>query len=276
MPAGTEEKVAAHYGRPGLEAAVVAELKASGLDLDRLTPADLSAGDEFHLGWHPATVAFAEAAAFPRGAHLLDIGSGVGGPARHFASVHGCRVTGIDITPDFVAVANTLTRLCRLTDSVGFREASALALPFPDATFDGAYTIHVAMNVADKAGLIAEARRVLKPGATFAIYDVMRTGEAALTYPLPWADSAETSFVESPAAYRAMLEAAGFAVISQRDRVALVKEAVKAMRERAEKSGIGVGFHALRSPTWPERSANVMAAVNAGTLAPIELIARAV
>ncbi|MBN8996507.1 MAG: methyltransferase domain-containing protein [Rhizobiales bacterium] len=271
-----EKQVAAHYGRSGSEKPLLDALRAAGKDVDRLTTADLAPVDEFHLGWRAATVGFGKALAFPSGAHVLDIGSGIGGPARYLAETFGVTVTGIDLTPEYVALADALTRRVGLADRVAFREANALALPFDDASFDGAYTIHVAMNIADKAKLIAETRRVLKPGATFGIYDVMRVAVGDLPYPLPWALTGETSFVEPSAAYRQWLGAAGFTIVSERDRSAEVKEIVRANRERLEREGSSaLGPHTLMGPGWAERSANAGKALQQGLIAPVEIIARA-
>jgi ubiquinone/menaquinone biosynthesis C-methylase UbiE len=60
-------------------------------------------------------------------------------------------------------------------------------MPFPDRSFDGAYMLHVGMNIEDKEKLASEVARVLRPGSVFGIYDVMRTGPGELAYPVPWA-----------------------------------------------------------------------------------------
>ncbi len=271
-----EKDVVAHYGRPGFLEAILAGLTASGKPTDRIDPADIAGVDEFHLGWRPATVAFAEDLAFPAGAHILDIGSGIGGPARYFAAVHGLRVTGIDLTPDFVATAIGLSERTGLADRVSFREGSALALPFPDASFDGATLIHVGMNIADKATLFAEARRVLRRGARFGLYEAMR-GDGAFAYPMPWADGEATSFVETPATYRRLLEAAGFTVEHEIDRGALVAAIGREMREQAARGGPPpVGLQILLGPSMSTRIGNVLAAVEAGAIRPTEIVARAV
>lgn len=270
----TEQQVAAHYGRPGLEDAILSALKASGKTVDTLAPSELAGADEFHLGWRPATVAFAKSLGFLRGAHVLDIGAGIGGPARHFAESHAVRVTGIDLTEDYVSVANGLTRRCGLTDLVTFRQANALAMPFDASTFDGAYTIHAAMNIADKATLFAEARRVLKPGARFGLYDVMRVSDGDVPYPMPWAATAETSFVETPVTYRRLLEAAGFVVESEVDRGDLARELAQKMREKTAKDGPPpLSLHTLMGPATPERLGNIMRTLEARIIAPVEFIA---
>jgi ubiquinone/menaquinone biosynthesis C-methylase UbiE len=272
----SERHVTAHYARPGLEAAIVKALAETGKDPEKLELADLSAVDEFHFGWHTVTVEFARALAFPRGAHILDIGSGIGGPARHFAGAHGVRVTGIDLTPDFVEAANGLTERCGLSDLVSFRVASALDMPFDAETFDGAYMIHVGMNIEDKAKLFSETRHALNSGARFGVYDVMRTTPGHIPYPMPWTATPETSFVETPAHYRRQIEAAGFVIESEADRGDQVRTLARQMREKVETDGPSpLGPHTLMGPATPERLGNAVRTLEAHIIAPVEIIARA-
>ena len=273
-----EQQVTAHYGRPHLEEAILEALRRSGkADVEHLEPAELAGADEFHLGWRPATVAFANALAFPRGAHVLDIGAGIGGPARHFAEAHGVHVTGIDLTEEYVATANGLTHRCGLSDLVFFRQANAIDMPFALSMFDGAYTVHAAMNIADKTALFAETRRVLKPGARFGVYDIMQVAPGDLPYPMPWAATLESSFVETPETYKALLQAAGFAIESETDRGDMARELGRQMSDRVARDGPPpLGLHTLMGPATPERLGNVMKTLQARIIAPIEIVARAV
>ncbi|MGK9169184.1 methyltransferase domain-containing protein [Inquilinus limosus] len=272
----TEQAVARHYGRSGIEQAVIEALRASGKDVDRLVPGDLSGADEFHLGWYAATAELAQDLGLGPDLHVLEVGCGIGGPARHFAAAHGCRVTGIDLTAEFIEAAEALTRRCGLAGLVSFRQGSALATPFPDAGFDAATLIHVGMNIADKAALFAEVRRVLKPGGRFGVYDVMRAGQGDLRYPMPWAATTETSFVEPPETYRRLLGEAGFAIEAEHDRSALALTLGREMRERVAIQGAPpLGLHILMGPATPERMGNVMAALECGLIAPMEMGARA-
>src|SRR3546814_4047995 len=141
--------------------------------------------------------------------------TGVQTCALPFSREYGCRVTGVDITPEFVAVAPGLTRLVGLADRVDHHVGSALGLPFQDGSFDGATLLHVGMNIPDKKRLCTEAQRVLRRGGVFAIYDVMRVGEGDLDFPVPWAETPETSFAVDPASYRRALDAAGFDVTAE-------------------------------------------------------------
>src|SRR5260370_16807163 len=201
----TEAAVAGHYGRGQREELILGAVAREGKDHENLAAGDLAAVDEFHVGGLEATQELAKHMGVGRGVGLLDVGSGVGGAARYFAAEHGCRVTGIDLTEEFVRVAGSLTRRTKLDGLAEFRQGSALELPFERGTFDRAYMIHVGMNIADKAGIFREVRRVLKPEGLFTIFVIMRTwngrtgdgrsGDGAIRYPVPWALSEETSFV---------------------------------------------------------------------------------
>jgi ubiquinone/menaquinone biosynthesis C-methylase UbiE len=273
-----EQQVARHYGHSGaaaLEEAILAALTASGKDADRLAAADLSDADEFHVGGRPATEELGRDLAFAAGMHVLDVGSGVGGPARYFAETHGCQVTGIDLSQEYVELATALTRRCGLAERVSFRRASALAMPFGAATFDGATLIHVGMNIADKGALFAELARVLKPEARLGVYDVVRTGEAALPYPMPWAESPATSFLERAATYRRLLAAAGFALEQEHDRRDLALAVIREMRARIAQHGPpALGLHLVMGPSARERARNITAALERGDIAPVAFVAR--
>jgi SAM-dependent methyltransferase len=273
----TETEVAKHYSHGSLEQAILSALTASGKDINKLVAADLSGADEFHLGWRAATIELAKGLDLKPGLHVLDVGSGIGGPARYFGDAHGCRVTGIDLTDEFVAVANALTRRCGLSGLVSFTQGSALAMPFADATFDAASLIHVGMNIADKAKLFAEVRRCLKPGARFGAYDIMRMDDGDIPYPMPWAASAATSFLETPETYRQLLIAAGFAIEAEHNRRGFALKLGREMRESAARNGAPpLGLHTLMGPATPQRLGNVMSTLERGTIAPVEMIARAV
>ena len=272
-----EQQVAAHYGRGDLERKILDALAADGKDIEALTSLDLSALDEFHLGRRAATDELARRLGLAPGMHVLDVGSGLGGPARHFGEAFGCRVTGIDLTPEFVEAANALTRRLGLADRVAFQQGSGLSLPFSAGAFDVATLIHVGMNIGDKAGLFREIRRVLKDGARFGVYDVMHVQPDAVPYPMPWATSPATSFLEKPDSYRRLLGEAGFQLQSERNQRELALRLSREMRERAAiQAAPPLGGHTLIGPASKEWFANVTATLERGTIAPIEMIARAV
>jgi ubiquinone/menaquinone biosynthesis C-methylase UbiE len=273
-----ERTVIEHYRHGTLEEDMLKALAAAGKDIDRLTPDDLAPVDEFHIGGRRATVDFASELAPAADMHLLDIGSGLGGPARYFAQAYRCRVTGLDLSEEYVAVAGALAQRVGLADQVSYRQGNALDLPFDDATFDGAYMMHVGMNIADKARLYSEVHRVLKPGGAFGLYDVMRINEGLFSYPVPWSSGEETNFIETPATYRALLSAEGFEVVKERDRRQL---AVDFYRERMANAAKRAGRPLLSVPIYmganaAKKVANMNELLERGTIAPVEMICRRV
>ena len=274
--ASTEAKVATHYGRGELEARILAAVAREGKNPDALTALDLAAADEFHVGGLDSTQELAKHMDLSPGLRLLDVGSGIGGPARYFADKHCCEVTGIDLTPEFVEVANNLTRRVKLNHLAGFQLASALQLPFEPASFDRAYMIHVGMNIADKAGIFREVRRVLKPNGLFAIFDFMRMAEKPVRYPVPWAGTEETSFVATPEDYRQDLRDAGFRIAQERPRTAFAIEFTERRIASMPQSELpALGLHLLMGERTPVMIQNILAMMKEGVLEPIELIARA-
>ena len=248
----------------------------AGKDMANLTHNDLAALDEFHAGGREATQDLAAQMELRPGLHLLDVGSGIGGPARYFAAEHGCRVTGVDLTEEFVLVSRSLTRRTKLDHAVEFLHGSALALPFGAANFDRAYTIHAAMNIADKPGLFLEVRRVLKPEGLFAIFDLMRTAEGLIRYPVPWALTEETSFVAYVNDYRETLTAAEFHVTHERHRGAFALDFTQRMMARVAQAGPpALGLHLLMGEPTRLMLSNAHTMIQEGILEPVELFARA-
>lgn len=279
---GAEAKVATHYGRPDLEQRILAALAREGKNLEQLTALDLAPVDEFHVGGIESTQELAARMELRPSMRLLDVGSGIGGPARYFAEKHCCEVTGIDLTTEFVQVANNLTRRLKLNHLAEFRQASALDLPFEPATFDGAYMLHVGMNIADKPGIFREVRKVLKTRARFTIFDIVfganaKGGNAGLQYPVPWAASEETSFVASMNDYRDALQNARFEIVEERPRTEFsIAFMERAMARIAQGGPPVVGLQLLMGEKTPAIMKSVLAMLKDGTLQPVELYARAV
>jgi ubiquinone/menaquinone biosynthesis C-methylase UbiE len=273
-----EPSVARHYTHGALEKAIRDALARAGKDPDALTPADLAPVDEFHIGGRQATADLAAQLAIKPDSHLLDIGSGLGGASRYFAHECGCRVTGVDLTEEYVRTAEWLATLVGLVGRVSYRQGSGLALPFSTASFDGAYMLHVGMNIEDKAALFAEVRRVLKAEGDFAIYDVMHEKDGEITFPVPWATLAATSFVESSDTYRRLLEAAGFEILVERSRRDFAIKFFQQMSRRAAQScgPPPLGLQILMGASAPEKVANMIANLESGLIAPTEIIARAI
>ena len=271
----TSSDIAVHYSQGQLLDRLRAALNDDGVDPDHPTIETLAPYDQFHGRGLDATVEVASLVKASAADHLLDIGSGIGGPARYFANQYGCRVTGIDLTPEFCEVARHLTRLLGLEDRVAFELGDALAMPFADASFDGAYSMNVSMNIADKTALYQETHRVLKPGAWLVLSELAK-GEGDLDYPTPWASSASTSFLWTPEHTRRGLEQAGFEVVqfhNKRDEALVAGE-----RARAIVASGGKPPHRavmlIHGDNANQAMANMSRGLTNGHVIPIEILAR--
>ena len=271
-----ETRVAQHYATENLAERILAAFEAAGKPRASITADDLAAVDEFHIGGREATEAIAAQMNLRPGTRLLDIGSGIGGPARYFASVHGCQVTGVDLTPEYVRTAQTLSALVGVSAFVQFEQGSATALPYRDHSFDGAYMFHVGMNIQDKAKLFRQVKRVLRDTAVFAIFDVMRIGPGELQLPLPWASKTDESSVRTTEDYRKALVEQGFAIIAERERKQFALDFFARMRQRNEQQGPqALGLHLVMGETATVKLGNVVDGLRRGLIVPVELIARA-
>lgn len=268
-----EAAVARHYGDPELLERILAGLKAAGADMHRLRTEDLAPVDEFHLGGRKATAFAVEKMGLTPHHHVLDIGCGIGGASRYIAEQVGCRVSGIDVTPEYIATAQALTDLTGLTSRVSHEVASALDMPFGKETFDAAVTIHVAMNIQDRATLYGEMARVLKPGATACIYDVMKIGTAPLTFPVPWAESQDTSYLATPEEMDALLDGAGFTVRNVEDRTQFVLEVFRQRPASATDGPPPLGIHLILGASAPVMFKNTLLNIESGRAAPVQMIA---
>lgn len=218
-----------HYRATGLTERLKTVLASLGPEDQPLMPQQLSALDQFHTRGLPATAELAKLADITADACVLDVGCGIGGPARYLAETYGCRVTGVDLSEPFVDAARYLTERTGQTGQVSFQTASALDLPFDDGHFDVALLQHVSMNIVDRPQLYREIRRVLKSGGKFATFDVvLNSGDPH--YPVPWARTPETSFLLTAAATRQAIEHAGFRTLTLQDDTEAAKTWVTQLR----------------------------------------------
>lgn len=270
-----ERAVVRHYGTSGLLDALRQGLAAQGLSPERVSVDDLAAADEFHIGGRQATIEFHDQLGWKADHALLDVGCGLGGTARYVASRHGARVTGIDLTPEYVSTGQAVNEWVGLSDRIGLQVGSALDLPFVDASFDGAYMMHVGMNIPDKPALFRGVARVLRPGAVFGVYDVMRAGDGEVAYPVPWAETADTSALATPADYEGALAGAGFEVTTSRDRRAFAVEFFERLRARlaGAEGPPPIGLHLVLGPAAQDKIRNMIAAIASGAIAPVEMVA---
>lgn len=268
--------ISGHYAQGGLLARLEASLREDGADPESPTLEELAPYDHFHGRGLEATEDMANRLTVSAKDRLLDIGSGLGGPARYMAQRFGCRVAGIDLTAEFCEVARLLTARLGLEGRVSFDEGDALAMPFGAAAFDGAYSMNVSMNIADKRAFYREVSRVLRPGGWLALSEVAQGPGGDPDYPLPWAATAASSFLATPEDTRAELEAAGFKIESLRNTSAEARDF--AARSRVIVEAGGKPPHRAVMLALGERAREAMAnngraALERRTL-PIEVVCR--
>ena len=266
-----------HYSSGDLLARLEARLREDGFDLSQATAETLAPYDHFHGRGLEATEDMAALLQVAETDHILDVGSGLGGPARYLAQRFGCRVSGIDLTAEFCDVARHLTALLGFEERVSVRQGDALAMPYGDATFDGAYSMNVSMNIADKRALYREIRRVLKPDAWLMLSEVAQGPGGDPDFPTPWARTASSSFLATQAETCTSLEACGFAIESLRD----TTEAALAYgaRSRALVEAGGKPLHRavslIHGALAEQAAANSARALKEHRAVPIELFCRA-
>jgi SAM-dependent methyltransferase len=248
------DSVRDHYLATGLTERLKTALLTLGTGDQRLTPQQLAALDQFHTRGLAATAELAKLAGISADMSVLDVGAGIGGPARFVAAACGCRVTGVDLSEPFVDAARYLTERAGQSGQVSFQTASALELPFDNGRFDVALLQHVAMNIADRARLYRELRRVLKPGGKFATFDVvLMTGEPR--YPVPWARTPATSFLLTASATREAIEPAGFRTLAWQDDTEAAKAWVAQLRESGPPPSPNLGV--VMGPDFAQLATNL-------------------
>ena len=269
------EDVAQHYHSGHL-----LKLISDGCAALKLTPPiapdALAPVDEFHIGGRLATEPFVAALQLSERSQVLDLGCGLGGPARYVAANTGASVTGIDLTQEFVDTGRVLTEWVGLDERVNHIQGSVLDLPIDADTMDAAYMIHVGMNIADKVGIAREAARVLKPGGIFAIYDVMQVGDGEMDYPAPWAASSDQSALSPPETYEAALKSMGFEVTDRIDRTAFAEQffAELAAAQADADGPPPLGLHLIMGEDTALKVRHMVQNIKSGLIAPIEIHAR--
>jgi SAM-dependent methyltransferase len=250
----TTTKVREHYSATGLTDRIKSALATITPESQTLTVAQLAPLDQFHTRGILATAELAGAAGLDSSTRVLDLGCGVGGPARYLAATFGCKVTGVDLSPSFIDAAVYLTERCGLAGRVMFQLGDALHLPFRDAAFDVVFLQHVAMNVEDRAALYGEVRRILAPGGRFATYDlVLRNGD--VVYPAPWARDASASFLLSEGDTRTALEEVGFKAVLWHDDTQTALDWFKALMGAQPQNGLNLGV--VIGPDFPAITRNL-------------------
>lgn len=264
-----------HYGSGNLVTRVRDALVQAGLGEGELGWAALAPLDQFHVGGVAASAALAEKLAIPPGAKLLDVGCGLGGPARFLAAAHGCEVTGIDLSQPFVDVGTLLNQRSGLAGMVRLMQGDATRLTFAPESFDLAWTQHVAMNIADRQALYSGVRTVLRPGGRFAIYDIVAKSGEPLHFPVPWARDPANSFLLTAEQTRIALEHAGFAVLDWTDvtgaAIGWAQQQAAAGETRPERLRT-LGLPLVMGPDFPVMTGNLQRNLREGRVALLQAV----
>ena len=248
------DRVRDHYRASGLTERLKAALAALGPEDRRLTPQQLGALDQFHTRGLAATAELASLVGITADTSVLDVGSGIGGPARFLAATYGCRVSGVDLSEPFVDTARYLTERTGQSGQVSIQIGSALELPFGEGRFDVVLLQHVAMNISERARLYREIRRVLKSGGRFATFDVVLQGGEP-HYPVPWARTPATSFLLTAAETRDAIEAAGFGTLAWQDDTEAAKAWIAQLRASGPPPSPNLGV--VMGPDFAQLAANL-------------------
>jgi SAM-dependent methyltransferase len=273
-----QNAVAGHYGTEDLKARVNQAMEKAGLGKGTVNWLDLATLDQFHVRGIAATKELALGLGLEADKTVLDVGCGIGGPARHLAAIFGCRVTGIDLNQPFIDVAKMLAERTALADRVTYQQADALDLPFGDGMFDCAWTQHVAMNIADRDQFYGNIHRVLKPDGLLAIYDIVAGEGGPLIFPVPWARKAEISFLLKSDAMREVLKNKGFAEVSWADKTDAGLQWLVDMKIARESISVAppLGVQVIMGPEFGEMVANLERNLKEGRARVVQAIVRRV
>lgn len=264
------------YAMSDIGGRIVAALEEAGIPPENWTPEVLGPADQIHGGGLAQTEAHAALVEITTGMNVLDIGCGIGGPARYFATAFGCRVTGIDLTEEYIEAAQLLTDKVGLSDLVSFDCGNATDLPYDDGAFDLAWALNVTMNIKDRAGLYAEMHRVLKPGGKIGISEIGQGPGGEPYYPLTWAREPAYSFLLPPDEMRALLEASGFRIVEWIDETARRKASAEGRPSDSAPVETPLTIEMTRGADYPDRRRNSGRNVKENRLTNVVLIAEKV
>ena len=267
------QSISDHWGTGDVFARIMEAMQAAGINPDTVAIEQLAPVDHFHARGFPATVDLADALPIRAGDRLVDIGCGLGGPARYLAKRFQCRVDGIDITAPFVEAANKLSALVGMDDVVVCRHGDGQKLPYGDQEFDGGYTQHVTMNVPDRDVFFGEAYRVLRPGAFFALTEHGLGEVGDPRHPVPWSEDGSGAYLMRPADTVAALKNTGFRNIEVTDTGEKYLQGYQAAIERAEKGDTPVfGTHILLGKLAPQIVRNAGRNIEERRTHPVQIL----
>lgn len=270
----SDKAISEHYFQGELLQSIQSSINELGKTIDSVTIEDLAPVDEFHIGGRVATENLLNQLGLSEQHHILDVGCGLGGAARFVASKYNSQVTGIDLTEEYVETGKSLSAWLKLDKKIALQQGNATAMPFQDESFDSGYMLHVGMNIEDKDLLFKEVFRVLRPGSSFGVYDVMRINEGELAYPVPWATGKSMSRLATPSQYKKILKNTGFVVSKENNRRDFALDFFMKLHDKTEanSSFSSLGLHTLMKKSSSIKVKNMINNVASGYIAPVEII----
>lgn len=271
------DAVSDHYIRnEDLAEEIAMALRSSGRDPGTLAAPDLAPVDEFHIRGREATLELAARTNLTSDSRVLDIGSGLGGPARTVAEAYGCHVTGVDLAQAFCDAAAVMSDWVGLRDDATFCRGDVTDLPFGDDAFDAAMTIHVGMNVPDKHAMFREVRRVVRPGGRFAVYDVLEGEGGDVLFPVPWAREPSISHLATPDEMETLLAGAGFELLDALDSSDESEAWFEEMATRMAMGGLPpVSFRPFLGEDFPDMARNQVRNLRERRIRTVSYVAQA-
>jgi ubiquinone/menaquinone biosynthesis C-methylase UbiE len=278
MSESVVDKVASHYAPEDLRDRVAAVLKAAGKDSSNTKVEHLVSLDQSHVMGDVPNRRLAETAGVRREHRVLDVGCGMGGPARLLAATYGCRVTGIDVTEPYLETAELLTELTNLTELVSVQRGDALDLPFDDETFDIGWTQHALQNFPDKTRFFGEFNRVLKPGAKAVVHDLYRGPSGEVHFPALWGEDESVSFLDPDTEIQRVMQHCGFRIVHWEDTTqeawdSNAQRAEGDLQHRAREPGVpGLDISLLHGERWMELAGNSVKDFEVGAIGIFEAV----
>lgn len=270
MNNNNQKIVQTHYTNRNMAERILDALKGFGVDVDNLKREDIVSFEELHIGGRETTRMLAEYADIQSGTALLDIGCGIGGPARTLVDEYGCSVTGVDFTDEFVKTAKVLTEKMRLSDNINFLRANGTDLPFEDSSFSTVWMQHLSMNIERKDLLFSEITRVLKPNGRLIFHEVIKGNIQDLYFPVLWATEPVGNHLVPITDYRKLIKSAGLKEVKLKDHTDLALIHFEKLKEKIKKAKVAkLNLSSLFNKDMPEKAKNVYLNLKEGKIKTI-------
>jgi len=273
MANSNDEKINNHYGKVDIFKNIIKQLEHNNIDTNNLTCQDLDSFDQFHIGGKLATKELAQFAQLPEGMKILDIGCGIGGPARTLAFEFKCDVVGVDLTEEYVKAGKKLTELIGISNRIKFHQGDATNLSFDSNQFDYVWLQHITMNIEEKLKLFKEIKRMLKDDGKLVFYEIIKGNDEPISYPVFWSATEELSFLINEKMYRKALEDAGLKEEKWEDKSSFAIDWFQSMLDQMKVDGPPkLGLKVIVADDVPIKAQNILNGLNEEKLRVVRAI----